>query len=63
MCSIGRAFLHDHPFASYQPTTVEWHEMVATYLGAPSPLAKRLGVWGARCATVAGSAAAVSPST
>ena len=44
MCSIRRAFLHDHPSASYQPTTVEWHEMVATYLAAPSPLAARLGV-------------------
>ena len=43
-CKFGRAFVACHPSATYQPTSPEFQEMVCTYLGAPSPLARRLGV-------------------
>ena len=44
MCSIGRSFVSALPSRAYQPTGPEFREMVATYLGAPSPLATALGV-------------------
>ena len=44
MCSIGRSFVSALPSRGYQPTGPEFCEMVATYLGAPSPLATALGV-------------------
>ena len=44
MCSIGRAFVARHPTVLYSPTSLEFREMVAVYLGSTSPLAARLGV-------------------
>ena len=44
MCAIGRAFVVRHPTKCYAPTSDEFKEMVAVYLGAPSPLATQIGV-------------------
>ena len=38
MCAIGRTFEVRHPTKCYAPTSDEFKEMVAVYLGAPSPL-------------------------
>ena len=44
MCAIGRAFVVRHPTKCYAPTSDEFKEMVAVYLGAPSPLVTQIGV-------------------
>jgi hypothetical protein len=45
MCAIAaRAFVVRHPTRCYAPTSDEFKEMVAVYLGAPSPLATQIGV-------------------
>ena len=44
MCSIGRSFVSALPSRAYQPTAPEFRELVAIYLGAPSPLAAALGI-------------------
>ena len=44
MCSIGRSWVSALPSRAYQPTAPEFREEVATYLGAPSPLAASLGI-------------------
>ena len=44
MCAIGRAFVVRHPTKCYAPTSDEFKEMVAVYLGAPSPLTTQIGV-------------------
>ena len=44
MCSIGRSFVSALPSRTYQPTAPEFRELVAIYLGAPSPLAAALGI-------------------
>ena len=44
MCAIGRAFVVRNPTKCYAPTSDEFKEMVAVYLGAPSPLVTQIGV-------------------
>ena len=44
MCAIGRAFVVRHPTRSYAPMSDEFKEMIAIYMGAPSPLAAQIGV-------------------
>ena len=44
MCAIGRAFVVRNPTKCYAPTSDEFKEMVAVYLGPPSPLATQIGV-------------------
>ena len=44
MCAIGRTFEVRHPTKCYAPTSDEFKEMVAVYLGAPSPLVIQIGV-------------------
>jgi len=44
MCAIGRAFVVRHPTRSYAPMRDEFKEMIAIYMGAPSPLAARIGI-------------------
>ena len=39
MCAIGRAFVVRHPTRCYAPSSDEFKEMVAVYLGPPPPLA------------------------
>ena len=53
MCSIGRGFVSALPARGYQPTGPEFCEMVATYLGAPSPLATPLA-WAGQSGALAG---------
>ena len=42
--STTRAFVVRHPTKCYAPTSDEFKEMVAIYLGFPSPLATQIGV-------------------
>ena len=44
MCAIGRVFVVRHPTKCYAPTSDEFKEMIAIYLGTPSPLATQIGV-------------------
>jgi len=44
MCAIGRAFVVRHPTRSYAPMSDEFKEMIAIYMGAPSPLAAQIGI-------------------
>ena len=44
MCAIGRTFVVRHPTKCYAPTNDEFKEMLAVYLGGPSPLAIQIGV-------------------